>query len=65
MITLNDQELPWHDGLTVAELLQGIPDGHRYAVVRVGDRYVTRPNFDTYKIPDLSVIYLIPMVAGG
>ena len=65
MIFLNDEALPWHEGMTVAELLKGVHDAHHYVVVRVNDRYVSKPNFDTCKIPDRSVLYLIPMVAGG
>ena len=65
MISLNNETLPWLEGMTVADLLKGIHDSHLYAVVRVNDHYVSKPNFDTYQIPDHSVIYLIPMIAGG
>ncbi|MCG6909635.1 MAG: sulfur carrier protein ThiS [Deltaproteobacteria bacterium] len=65
MITLNDDQIPWREGMTVADLLNGLDDPHPYAVIRVNGTYVTRPRFDTYRIPDNADIYLIPMVAGG
>ena len=51
--------------MTVADLLAKVRDAHHYAVVKVDGRYVSRPNFDSYPIPDQAEIYLIPMIAGG
>ena len=65
MISVNDEELPWHEDMTVADMLQQIHGGHDYVVVKVNDRYVSKPDFDSYQIPDRSEIYLIPMIAGG
>ena len=65
MITLGGEQVPWRKGMTVADLLQEIADAHQYAVIRVNDRYVSRPSFDTYIIPDNAEIYLMPMIAGG
>ena len=65
MITLDGQQMSWEKGMTVSQLLQEIDDTHQYAVIRVNDQYVSRPNFDSYMIPDRAEIYLIPMIAGG
>ena len=65
MITLDGEKMPWHRGMTVSHLLQSIADTHPYAVIRVNDRYVSRPSFETFVIPDNAEIYLIPMIAGG
>ncbi len=65
MITLDDEQMPWQSGMTVSHLLQEMVDAHQYAVIRINDRYVSRPSFDTYLIPDNAEIYLIPMIAGG
>jgi sulfur carrier protein ThiS len=51
--------------MTVADLLADIEDGDRYAVVRVDEAYVSRPNFAIHRIPDGAQIYLVPMIAGG
>ena len=65
MIYLDGKEMPWRDGMTVADLLKRIKDSHPYAVVRVNDTVVSRPNFDTHQIPDRAEILLVPMVSGG
>jgi sulfur carrier protein ThiS len=51
--------------MTVADLLADIDGGDHYAVVRVGDEYISRPNFGRTKVPDGAQVYLIPMIAGG
>jgi len=65
MIILNGEERPWQEGMTVIDLLKGLDDDHDYAVIRVNGKYVSKPNFDAYEIPDNAEIYLIPMVVGG
>jgi hypothetical protein len=51
--------------MTISELLGEINDAHPYPVVRIGDRYVSQPNFDKTTIPDNSEVFLISMIAGG
>lgn len=65
MILVDDSHFPWHEGLTVADLLKDIPDAHQYAVVRLNGRYVSRPDFEKTAIPDNARIFLIPLIAGG
>lgn len=65
MLKVNDEEIPWREGMTVADLLKGLPGKHDYAVIRVNGKYVSKPHFDDYQIPDGSEIYLIPMIVGG
>jgi len=65
MIILNGEERPWREGMTVIDLLKGLDDDHDYAVIRVNGKYVSKPHFDEYQIPDKAEIYLIPMVVGG
>ena len=65
MIRVADQTIAWHEGMTVSDLLAEINDPHPYAVVRINQTYVSRPNFDKTTIPDDAEVYLIPMVAGG
>ena len=65
MITVSEKSFPWREGMTVADLLKQIGDSHPYAVVRINDSYVTRPNFEKTIIPDNSEVFLIPMIAGG
>jgi thiamine biosynthesis protein ThiS len=65
VIRVAHKNIDWHAGMTITDLLQEIDDPHPYAVVRINDTYVSRPNFDKTTIPDDSQIFLIPTVAGG
>ena len=65
MIKVADHTIDWHEGLTISDLLIEINDPHPYAVVRINQTYVSRPNFDKTIIPDDAEVYLIPMIAGG
>jgi thiamine biosynthesis protein ThiS len=65
VIKVSDQTVAWHEGMTVSDLLSKLDDPHPYAVVRINENYVSRPNFDKTTIPDGSQVFLIPMIAGG
>ena len=65
VIEINGRKVAWHEGMTISDLLGEIKDTHPYPVVRIDDRYVSRPNFDKTTVPDNSEIFLIPMIAGG
>ena len=65
MIQVAGKQIAWREGMTVADLLDTLKDPHPYAVVRIDEQYVTRPNFEHTIIPDDAEIFLIPMIAGG
>jgi len=65
VITLGEKKVPWQEGMTVATLLETVADGHKYAVVRINGKLVSRPNFEKTAVPDQAEIRLIPMIAGG
>ncbi|NNL76631.1 MAG: sulfur carrier protein ThiS [Desulfobacterales bacterium] len=65
MIKVSDDEVAWREGMTITDLLAEISDPHPYAVVRINDHYVSRPNFDKTTIPDNAEVFLIPLIAGG
>ena len=65
MVKVNDKKVPWREGMTVNDLLKGLDDDHDYAVIRVNGKYVSKPHFNEYQVPDKAEIYLIPMVVGG
>jgi thiamine biosynthesis protein ThiS len=65
VIRVADKTIAWRAGMTVTDLLKEIDDPHPYAVVRINETYVSRPNFDKTPIPDEAQVFLIPMVAGG
>ena len=65
MIQVADKQLPWYEGMTVSDLLDALKDPHPYAVVRINEQYITRPNFKKTTVPDNAQVFLIPMIAGG
>jgi len=65
VIQVADHTVDWREGMTISDLLIEIDDPHPYAVVRINQTYVSRPNFDKTTVPDNAEVYLIPMVAGG
>ncbi len=65
MVKVSDKTVAWHEGMTISDLLNELGDPHPYAVVRIDENYVSRPNFGKTTIPDDSEVFLIPMIAGG
>ncbi len=65
MIQVAGKQITWREGMTVSDLLEEIKDPHPYAVVRINEQYVTRPNFGHTFVPDDVEVFLIPMIAGG
>ena len=65
MIRVKGKNFPWHEGMTVADLLKDLNDSYSYAVVRINDRQISKPSFEKTLIPDNSEVFLIPMIAGG
>jgi thiamine biosynthesis protein ThiS len=65
MIQVAGKQMPWHEGMTVSDLLDALKDPHPYAVVRIDEQYISRPNFDKAIVPDNARVFLIPMIAGG
>ncbi|MFP4428943.1 MAG: sulfur carrier protein ThiS [Desulfovermiculus sp.] len=65
MITVDDQEVQWFEGMTVTDLLELIGRDAPCAVVRINETHVSRPTFDETLVPDGAEVYLIPMISGG
>jgi len=65
MIQVAGKQMAWQEGMTISDLLDALKDPHPYAVVRINEQYVTRPNFGHTFVPDKAEVFLIPMIAGG
>ncbi len=65
MIKIKEKSIQWREGMTVADLLKDLDDPQHYAVVKINNKYISRPDFKKTMIPDNSEIFLIPMIAGG
>ena len=62
MIKVADDSIEWHEGMTISDLLDKIEDTHPYAVVRINQTYVSRPNFDKTTIPDNAQVFLLSLI---
>ncbi len=65
MITVGKEKISWEKGMTVAQVLEAVEDGHKYAVVRVNGKLISRPNFEKTPVPDRAEFIPVPMIAGG
>jgi sulfur carrier protein ThiS len=65
MITVDDKPYPWTVDLTLAELMAKVDPEGQVAVVRLGTRLISRPNYAVTAVTDGAEVRLIPMVAGG
>lgn len=66
MVRIGDRlEISWHAGMTVADVVDRVPEGRDCAAVRVNGRIVARPNFHRTPVPDGAQVHLVPMIAGG
>ncbi|OQY08334.1 MAG: hypothetical protein B6I22_00915 [Desulfobacteraceae bacterium 4572_123] len=65
MIIVDGRDYPWREGMTVAELINKIDGRGHCAVVRLNDRTISRPHFESTLVPDHAKIFLLPMIAGG
>lgn len=65
MVRIGNREFAWREGMTVAELLKELGDPYPYGVARIGNRLISRPDFDKATVPNDSEVFLIPLIAGG
>ena len=65
MIKVNGNNFAWREGMTVLDLLKDLNDSYSYVVVRINDKQISKPNFESTLIPDNSEVFLVPMVVGG
>ena len=65
MIYLDGKEMPWHEGMTVSNILEALNDPYPYAAVRIDGRHVTRPDFSRITVTDGAEVFLIPLISGG
>jgi len=65
MILVDDIEMEWEEGMTIACLLDRLENTEFCAVVRMDGRLVSSPSFADTLIPDDATLRLLPLVAGG
>ena len=65
MITVNGENLPWRDGLTVAEILKIRNYIFRMIAVQVNGELVRRGAYEAAVVPDGADVQVIHMISGG
>jgi sulfur carrier protein len=65
MITVNSTPLPWHEGMTVAEILKIRNFIFRMIAVQVNGEPVRRGMYDNAVVPDGADVQVIHMISGG
>jgi thiamine biosynthesis protein ThiS len=65
VIKVGGKNIPWYEKMTVANLLNDLTDPYKYVVVRINNKYISRPDFKKTLVPDNSEVFLIPMISGG
>jgi sulfur carrier protein len=65
MITVNSSPLPWHDGMTVSDILKARNFIFRMIVVQVNGELVPRGAYEKTVVPDAADVQVIHMISGG
>lgn len=65
MVTLKGGQIPWHENLTVAEIINKLVGDTPILIVRVNDTIVKRKQWNTFEVPDGSKVDVYYAVAGG
>jgi len=65
MIRVNGNDMPWHEGMTVSDILEALNDPYPYAAVRIDGRHIIMPDFSRITVPDGAEVFLMPLISGG
>jgi sulfur carrier protein len=65
MITVNGDTLPWHEGMTVRDVLTAKRYTFRMLVVRINGTLIPKTGFNTTVIPDGALVDVIHLISGG
>lgn len=65
MITVNGDKLPWHEGMTVRDILTAKKYTFRMLVVRINGAVVPKSGFDTALVPEGAEVDVIHLISGG
>ena len=65
MISVDDKSHPWRESMTVSDLLKDLDDQYPYVVVRVNNKYISKPNFEKALIVGLGAIAVGSILDNG
>lgn len=65
MVRVDDKDVQWREGMTIADLLKVLGDPYPYAAARIDGRVISERDFAKFRVTDGSEVFLIPMIVGG
>lgn len=65
MITVNEEPLDWHLGMTVRDILRQKNYRFPMLVIHVNDILVHKNDYDSTTVPDGAVVKVIHLISGG
>jgi sulfur carrier protein len=65
MITVNSEPMPWHDGMTIADVLKIRNYIFRMIAVSVNGELIKRGTYEKAVVPDAADVQVIHMISGG
>lgn len=65
MITVNDKDMQWEEGITIRDVLQRRRFSFPMVVVRVNGQVVRRKQFDTFQVKDGDEVKVLHLMGGG
>jgi sulfur carrier protein len=65
MILVNGEPMPWHEGMTIKDVIVARKYLFPLLVVKLNDAHVPRDRFDTALVPDLARVDVIHLMSGG
>jgi len=65
MIYLGEEEIPWHAGITIKEVLEIIGVNHSSIMIVVNEVIVPQDDWSNLLIPDHAKIRIAPIISGG
>ena len=66
MIRVNGEEIPWHEGMTVQDVLDAKNFTFRMTSVWVNENPVGgRENYSSATVPDGALVDVVHMISGG
>ena len=65
MITVNEEPLAWHEGMTVRDILRARNYRFPMLVIHGNDALILKADYDTTAVPDGAVVKVIHLISGG
>jgi len=65
MITVNSNNIEWHEGMTVKNVLDFMGYDFSLITVTVNEDFVSEDDYDTYHVPDKADVKAIHLHHGG